>query len=208
MHLLTDKIKFPDVRQASNEGLLAYGGDLSTERLINAYSNGIFPWFEEGEPILWWSPNPRFVLYPQDLKVSKSLRKVIQKNEFKVTTNNAFKEVIMACSKAKRKGQSGTWITLDMVNAYCNLFNLGYAKSIEVWKNDELVGGLYGVDLKNGIFCGESMFSNESNASKVGFVSFIEKSNYRLIDCQVYTNHLESFGAKHISRIDFNNFLK
>lgn len=200
MHLLTDKVEFPEVSQASHDGLLAYGGDLSAERLILAYSNGIFPWFEEGEPILWWSPDPRFVLYPNELKVSKSLRKTIKNNEFRVTTNKSFKAVVTACAKAKRKGQSGTWITSKMIDAYCNLFDLGFAKSVEVWQNNKLVGGLYGIDLNNDVFCGESMFSTISNASKVGFVTFVEKSNYKLIDCQLHTNHLERFGAKHISR--------
>jgi len=208
MYLLSDKIEFPDVSQASNEGLLAYGGDLSAERLILAYSKGIFPWFEEREPILWWSPNPRFVLYPNQLKVSKSLRKIIQNNKFQVTTNKSFKNVIIACAKTKRKGQTGTWITSKMIDAYCNLFDLGFAQSVEVWQKDNLVGGLYGIDLKNGIFCGESMFSNVSNASKVGFVSFIENSNYKLIDCQLHTKHLEIFGAKHIPRKDFIKLTK
>lgn len=208
MYLLSDKIEFPDVSKATNEGLLAYGGDLSPGRLILAYSNGIFPWFEEGESILWWSPDPRFVLYPKELRVSKSLRKIIKNNKFKVTTNKSFKEVVAACAKAKRKGQNGTWITSEMIDAYCNLFDLGLAKSVEVWQQDKLVGGLYGIDLKNGVFCGESMFSNISNASKVGFVSFIENSNYKLIDCQLHTNHLENFGAKHIPRKEFIKLTK
>lgn len=203
MYLLSENTQFPDVSKASIDGLLAYGGDLSIDRLINAYSNGIFPWFEEGEPILWWSPDPRFVLVPNELKVSKSLKKLIRDNAFTITENKAFKEVISACGKMKRKGQRGTWITKEMVDSYCDLHHLGLAKSVEVWQNNELVGGLYGIDLNNGVFCGESMFATVSNASKIGFVTFIQKSKYKLIDCQVFTKHLESFGAKHISRNEF-----
>ncbi|MCB0461317.1 MAG: leucyl/phenylalanyl-tRNA--protein transferase [Flavobacteriaceae bacterium] len=205
MYLLTDKIEFPDVNLASIDGLLAYGGDLSVERLILAYSKGIFPWYEKGEPILWWSPDPRFVLFPEDLKVSKSLRKTIQNNKFKITKNKAFREVMTSCAQTKRKGQRGTWITSNMIESYYKLHEMGYATSVEVWQNNNLVGGLYGVDLNNGVFCGESMFSHVSNASKVGFVSFVENSKFKLIDCQIHTNHLESFGAKHISR---DNFIK
>ena len=205
MYLLSEKIEFPSVSQASSEGLLAYGGDLSSERLMLAYSKGIFPWFEDRKPILWWSPDPRFVLFPNELKVSKSLKKTIQNNEFQITTNKSFKDVITACAKFKRKGQSGTWITSAMIDAYCNLHHLGFAKSVEVWQNNVLVGGFYGVDLNNGVFCGESMFSTVSNASKVGFATFINNSGYKLFDCQVYTKHLESLGAKHISR---NTFIK
>jgi leucyl/phenylalanyl-tRNA--protein transferase len=203
MYLLSEKLEFPDVSQASHDGLLAYGGDLSAERLILAYSKGIFPWFEEGQPILWWSPNPRFVLYPSELKVSKSLRKTINNNEFQITINKSFKAVVTACAKAKRKGQNGTWITSKMIDAYCTLFDLGFAKSVEVWQNNKLVGGLYGIDLNKDVFCGESMFSKISDASKVGFATFVETSNYKLIDCQLHTNHLEKFGAKYISREDF-----
>lgn len=205
MCLLTEKIEFPSVSQASDEGLLAYGGDLSTERLILAYSNGIFPWFEKREPILWWSPDPRFVLFPNELKVSKSLKKTIQNNEFQVTTNKSFRDVITACAKFKRKGHSGTWITSEMIDSYCDLHDLGFAKSVEVWQDNVLVGGLYGIDLNNGVFCGESMFSTVSNASKVGFATFINNSSYKLVDCQVHTKHLESLGAKYISR---NMFIK
>jgi len=207
MHLLSQKNEFPDVNLASHEGLLAYGGDLSTERLILAYSKGIFPWFEKSEPILWWSPDPRFVLFPEELNVSKSLKKIINKNEFQITINKCFEKVISECAVIDRKGQKGTWITEEMIEAYCSLNSLGLAKSIEVWQGKNLVGGFYGIDLKNGVFCGESMFSKVSNASKVGFVSFIEKSDYKLIDCQVYTKHLESFGAKHIPRNMFIELL-
>lgn len=207
MYLLTDKIEFPDVSLASFDGLLAYGGDLSVERLILAYSKGIFPWYEKGEPILWWSPDQRFVLFPEELKVSKSLQKTIRKNEFKITMNKAFRDVMTSCAQTKRKGQRGTWITLEMIESYCKLHELGLATSVEVWQNNNLVGGLYGIDLNNGVFCGESMFSHVSNASKVGFVSFVENSKFKLIDCQLHTKHLENFGAKHISRDSFIKLL-
>ncbi len=207
MHFLTQKIEFPDVSEASIEGLLAVGGDLSSERLLHAYSNGIFPWFDNDEPLMWWSPDPRFVLFPEDLKVSKSMQQVLKKGQFKVTENKAFRAVIENCSNAKREGQQGTWITNDMVDAYINLHKLGYAKSIEVWQNDDLVGGLYGIALNNRLFCGESMFAKVSNASKVGFITFIQNSDYKLIDCQLHTNHLESLGGKHILRSDFLKFL-
>ncbi len=207
MHFLTQKIEFPDVSEASADGLLAVGGDLSSERLIHAYTNGIFPWFESEEPILWWSPDPRFVLFPEDLKVSKSMKQVLKKKKFRVTENKAFKNIIEHCAKAKREGQMGTWITNDMVNSYIVLHKLGYAKSVEVWQDSELVGGLYGVDLGNGMFCGESMFAKASNASKVGFITFVQNSDYKLIDCQLHTKHLESLGAKHIARQDFLRYL-
>ncbi|WP_412559774.1 leucyl/phenylalanyl-tRNA--protein transferase [Winogradskyella sp. MIT101101] len=207
MHFLTQKIEFPDVSKASADGLLAIGGDLSTERLIHAYSHGIFPWFEAEEPLLWWSPDPRFVLFPKDLRVSKSTRQVLKKNLFSVTVNKDFNAVIAQCSNTKRKGQLGTWITKDMIEAYEKLHQLGYAKSVEVWQNDELVGGLYGVDLGNDVFCGESMFAKVSNASKVGFITFVQNSDYKLIDCQLHTKHLESLGGKHISRQEFLKYL-
>ncbi len=207
MHFLTNKIAFPDVSEASFEGLLAIGGDLSSERLIHAYSNGIFPWFEDEEPLLWWSPDPRFVLFPKDLKVSKSMKQILKKSEFKVTVNKDFKSVIEQCALAKREGQDGTWITDQMLKAYIKLHQLGYAKSVEVWQKNKLVGGLYGVDLGNKVFCGESMFTKVSNASKVGFVNFVQNSNYNLIDCQIHTKHLESLGAKHIPRSEFLKYL-
>ncbi len=207
MNFLNHNEEFPDVSKASEEGLLAIGGDLSSDRLLSAYKKGIFPWFEEDEPVLWWSPDPRFVLFPEDLKVSKSMKQFLRNCNLEVTINKAFKDVIVACSNAKRDGQESTWITESMIKSYVELYDLGYAKSIEVWNKDCLVGGLYGVDLGNGVFCGESMFSKESNASKAGFITFIQNSNYKLIDCQVYTNHLESLGAKEISRTDFLKFL-
>ena len=207
MYFLTHKIEFPDVTKASAEGLLAVGGDLSTERLLHAYANGIFPWFEDEEPILWWSPDPRFVLFPEDLKVSKSMQQILRKDKFEVTINKDFKSVIENCAMVKRQGQLGTWITDGMISSYVKLNELGYAKSIEVWENKELVGGLYGIDLGNKLFCGESMFAKVSNASKVGFVTFVQNSDYKLIDCQLHTNHLESLGGKHISRVEFLKYL-
>ena len=207
MRILTQKVEFPNNSEASPDGLLAIGGDLSTKRLIHAYANGIFPWFEGDEPILWWSPDPRFVLFPEDLKVSKSMTQILKKDNFEVSENKAFKQVIENCAKAKRNGQQGTWITNEMTNAYIELHKLGYAKSIEVWQNEELVGGLYGIDLGNNVFCGESMFAKVSNASKVGFITFVQNSNYKLIDCQLHTNHLESLGGKAISRSKFLEFL-
>ena len=208
MHFLTQKIEFPDVSEASADGLLAIGGDLSPERLLYAYSKGIFPWFQDKEPILWWSPDPRFVLFPKDLKVYKSMKQILKKDLFKVTENKAFKAVIENCAIAKRKDQNGTWITEEMKQAYLKLHHLGYAKSVEVWQNDQLVGGLYGIEINENVFCGESMYAKVSNASKVGFITFIQNSNYQLIDCQLHTKHLESLGAKHISRLDFIDYLK
>lgn len=207
MYYLNQEVWFPEVSMASKDGILAIGGDLSPERLTLAYKRGIFPWFDDNEPILWWSPDPRFVLFPEQLKVSKSMRQVLRNSDFKITVNKDFEGVISNCSKIKRDGQQGTWITNDMKVAYIKLHKLGVAKSVEVWLNDELVGGLYGIDLDNGVFCGESMFSKVSNASKVAFISFIQNSNYKLIDCQVYTNHLESLGGKEISREAFLKYL-
>ncbi|MEP1488178.1 MAG: leucyl/phenylalanyl-tRNA--protein transferase [Algibacter sp.] len=207
MQYLTQDIWFPDVTEASPEGVLAIGGDLSVERLLLAYKSGIFPWFDSGEPIVWWSPDPRFVLFPEKLKVSKSMKQILRNCDYTVTVNKAFKKVITSCSKIKRSGQSDTWITNTMIEAYVKLHELGYAKSIEVWRDNKLVAGLYGIDLGNDVFCGESMFTTESNASKVGFITFIQKTNYKLIDCQVYTNHLESLGAEDVSRDLFLGYL-
>lgn len=203
MHILSDKIEFPDITQATSDGLLAIGGDLKPERLILAYKSGIFPWFDNDRFIMWWSPDPRFVLFPEKLKVSKSMKKILKQNDFRVTINQSFKEVIAECSKIKRPGQAGTWITQNMIDAYTKLHDMGFAKSVEVWLDDKLVGGLYGVDLNNGIFCGESMFAKVDNASKVGFITFVKEQNYKLIDCQVYTQHLESLGTEEIDRDDF-----
>ena len=208
MHFLNQKIEFPDVTEATAEGLLAVGGDLSSERLIHAYTNGVFPWYDADDPILWWSPDPRFVLFPEDLKVSKSMKQILRKNQFEVTFNKAFTEVINNCALAKREDQEGTWITDDMIDSYIKLHELGYAKSVEVWENMKLVGGLYGIDLNNGVFCGESMFAKVSNASKVAFITLVQSNKYELIDCQLHTKHLESLGAKHISRSEFLKHLK
>ncbi len=207
MYYLNQELWFPDVNKASTEGILAIGGDLSAERLLLAYKSGIFPWFETDEPILWWSPDPRFVLFPEKLKVSKSMRQVLRNSDFTITVNKAFRDVMLKCSEIKRNGQQGTWITENMINGYVKLNELGFAKSVEVWQNDELVGGLYGVDLKNGIFCGESMFAKVSNASKAAFITFLQNTSYKLIDCQVYTSHLESLGAEEIPRTEFLKYL-
>ena len=210
MHYLTKDLVFPSVSKASEDGFLAIGGDLSPERLILAYKSGIFPWFEEGDPILWWSPNPRMVLFFEDLVVSKSMRNILNRDTFKVTFNHDFRGVISNCQKIKREGQHGTWITNEMIEAYCRLNELGVAKSVEVWQDDELVGGLYGVDLGN-IFCGESMFSKVTNASKVAFIHWsrhLEANNYKLLDCQIYNPHLESLGCREIARDHFIEILK
>lgn len=209
MYYWLDKnIGFPPYEVASEEGVIALGGDLSVERLVYAYKHGIFPWFNEGEPIVWYSPSERMVLFPNELKVSKSMKQVLRKKEYVITENKAFEEVLFNCKSIDRKEQDGTWITDDMQQAYIKLYNLGFAKSIEVWKEDELVGGLYGVDLGNGVFCGESMFSRASNMSKVAFIHLVQKGSYSLIDCQVYNDHLASLGAREIMRDDFLNLLK
>lgn len=210
MYFLSKELFFPPVSEANSDGILAIGGDLSPERLLLAYKSGIFPWFEEGEPIFWWSPNPRMVLFLDELVVSKSMRNILNRNIFTVTFNQNFREVISNCQKIKRDGQNGTWITSDMIEAYCKLNELGIAKSVEVWQKDELVGGLYGVDLGH-VFCGESMFSNVSNASKVAFIALVnqlKKDNYKVLDCQVYNEHLESLGCREIDRTDFMEILK
>lgn len=210
MYVLSEEIVFPPVHFADEDGLLAIGGDLSAERLVLAYKSGIFPWYNQGEPIIWYSPDPRMVLFPKDLKISKSMRQLIRKNEFKVTFNQNFAEVISNCKNTYRVGQGGTWITNEMQQAYINLHEIGIAKSVEVWQNDELVGGLYGLDLSH-VFCGESMFSKVSNASKLAFIYLtqkLEKEHYKLIDCQVYNNHLASLGAVEISRAAFLKYLE
>ncbi len=210
MYFLSQELFFPPVEEASIEGVLAIGGDLSPERLILAYKSGIFPWFNDDEPILWWAPPERMVLFFEDLKISKSMRNVLNQNKFKVTFNTSFREVISNCKKINRKDQPDTWITDEMVEAYCKLNELGFAKSVEVWENDELVGGLYGIDLGH-VFCGESMFSKVSNASKVAFIHLakqLELANYKLLDCQVYNEHLASLGCIEIEREDFMTLLK
>jgi leucyl/phenylalanyl-tRNA--protein transferase len=210
MFYLSSSLSFPPVSEASYSGILAIGGDLSSERLLLAYKSGIFPWFEDGEPITWWAPNPRMVLFLEELVISKSMRNILNRKIFTVTFNQNFRDVISNCQNIKRDGQSGTWITNDMIEAYCKLHELGIAKSVEVWQDDELVGGLYGIDLGH-IFCGESMFSKVSNASKVAFISLVnhlKTGNYKLLDCQVYNPHLESLGCREIERNAFIKILK
>lgn len=207
MRWLSETIEFPPLDEANSEGLLAVGGDLSPERVLYAYQNGIFPWYESDQPVLWWAPDPRFVLYPHKLKVSKSTKQMMRNQSFEITINRNFKAVIEACANVKRNAQSGTWITDEMIQTYCDLHQKGIAKSVEVWQNKKLVGGLYGIELNDTIFCGESMFSYVSNASKIGFITFVQNSKYKLIDCQLHTNHLESLGAEPISRLEFVKYL-
>ena len=204
MHYLTEKLWFPNPEEATEDGLLAIGGDLSVERLLLAYNSGIFPWFEDDQPILWWSPDPRMVLFPEKFKVSKSLRKKIKSEKFRITFNQNFEEVIRNCATVPRKGQAGTWITQEMQQAYIALRSAGHAVSVEVWEDEKLVGGLYGIDLpKKKVFCGESMFSLVNDASKVAFYhlsEYVKTKNYKFIDCQIYNEHLESLGAEEIGR--------
>ena len=210
MYCLTNELFFPPVETSSPEGILAFGGDLSSERLLLAYQNGIFPWFNSDEPIIWWSPDPRMVLFLDELKISKSMRNILNRNVFKVTFNQDFSAVIRNCQKVVRIGQDGTWISEQMIGAYEKLHELGKAKSVEVWQEEELIGGLYGVDLGH-VFCGESMFSKVPNASKVAFISLVNqlKSNqYQLLDCQVYNEHLESLGCREIERDEFMAIIK
>ena len=199
---LDKRLLFPDPVLAEPDGLLAVGGDLSTERLLLAYSNGIFPWYDDESPILWYSPRERFVLYPEELKVSKSMRQVLCSGRFSVTSNQCFEKVIKACSSVPRNGQDGTWITGEMKAAYIGLHHKGYAHSIEVWEQDNLAGGLYGVTVGK-VFCGESMFNLAPNASKTALIHLCNSGAYNLIDCQVHTNHLESMGARLISREEY-----
>lgn len=212
MELFRSYEEFPPVEQANDDGLLAIGGELSVNRLLDAYNHGIFPWYDESQPVLWWSPDPRMVLFPEKLKVSKSMQQLLKKNEFQVSFNKDFEAVISNSAKIKREGQGGTWITPDMKEAYIELHKLGVARSVEVWQNNKLVGGLYGIYLEEKkIFCGESMFTFVSNASKFGFIKLVERlktEGVKLIDCQVYTKHLESLGAEEIPRKKFIEFLK
>ncbi|SFG57139.1 leucyl/phenylalanyl-tRNA--protein transferase [Pedobacter insulae] len=201
-NLLEDSLIFPDPTLADDHGLLAIGGDLSKERLLLAYQSGIFPWFSEGEPILWHSPPARCVIFPDRIKISKSMQRVIKNGNLKITENEAFAEVIYNCAKTPRIGQNGTWITDEMQAAYINLNGHGLAKSVEVWAGDELVGGLYGV-MVGDVFCGESMFSKVSNASKLALIYLAQKDEVKLIDCQVPNEHLLSMGAEMISRAEY-----
>ncbi len=202
---LSDEYIFPPPELAEESGLLAVGGDLCEERLLLAYSMGIFPWYSGDDPILWWSPDPRLVLLPDDLKISRSLMQTINKGTFKVTMDTAFESVIKACATVNRKDDGDTWITSDMIDAYIGLHKSGYAHSVESWYDGELVGGLYGISLGSAFF-GESMFTKKSNASKVAFAFLVQqlwKWNFTVIDCQITTAHLKSFGAIEISRSEF-----
>ena len=210
MYFLTPELYFPPASETSPEGIIAVGGDLSPERLLLAYQNGIFPWYDNYEPKLWWCPEERMVLFFENLRITKSMRNVLNRNEFQITFNTAFRDVISNCQQAPRKDQDGTWISDEIIEAYCKLHELGHAKSIEVWKNEELVGGLYGIDLGD-VFCGESMFSKVPNASKVAFIHLakqLEMANYKLLDCQVYNDHLNSLGCIEIDREEFLAILK
>lgn len=207
---LSEKLEFPPVEHANSEGLLAVGGDLSPKRLILAYSNGIFPWFNEDSLILWWCPDPRMVLFPEKIRISKTMRRVMQSDIFEIRVNTAFKQVIDQCAAIPRRGQQGTWITSEMKNAYLKLYEMGIAKSYEVWQEGELVGGLYGIDLGH-VFCGESMFSRATNASKFALIKLakeLQDKGYQLIDCQLYTPHLESMGAEEIPLDTYLRILK
>ena len=207
MYFLTKELWFPDSNEASEEGILAIGGDLNPERIVLAYENGIFPWYNKEDPILWWSPPERMVLFPHELKISKSMRALLNKHLFECRINHSFNEVIMNCATIKRKYDEGTWLTNEMITAYSKLHQLGYAHSFETWKDGKLVGGLYGVYLKSKeIFYGESMFAKESNASKFAFIKMVEHyktKGLKLVDCQIYTSHLESLGARLIDREKF-----
>ena len=209
IYFLTDLLEFPPADNANADGLLAVGGDLSHERLLLAYKSGIFPWFNDDSLILWWSPDPRMVLFPHKIRISKSMRQILSGTRFTLTRNKCFKEVLEAWAKIERMGQEGTWITYNMKEAYLRLHDLGFARSYEVWEDKKLVGGLYGIDLGH-VFCGESMFSKVSNASKFAFIKLtrdLEEQNYKFIDCQVYTRHLASLGAEEIPRKEFLKLL-
>ena len=208
--ILPDQNNFPDVELANEDGFLAFGGNLSIETLLKAYAKGIFPWYNEGEPICWYSPNPRFVLFPGKIRISKSMKKIINRNTFDFSTDQVFIDVIKGCRKATRKYGEGTWISDEIEKAYSTLFENGFAHSAEAWHNNELVGGLYGIQLGK-VFFGESMFSQQSNASKFAFIKYVQllqQKGIEIIDCQVYTPHLESLGAEFIPRKNFTQPLK
>jgi leucyl/phenylalanyl-tRNA--protein transferase len=210
VYLLSDDLVFPSPKLAPKEGLLAVGGDLRQERLLLAYRMGIFPWYSRYEPILWWSPDPRLVLYPGEIRVSKSLQKTIKKGLFRITMDQAFEAVINACAQSRTSADEGTWIVEEMIDAYCKLHESGFAHSVEAWRDDRLAGGLYGVSLGK-CFFGESMFTHISNASKVAFVALVKHLqvlNFDLIDCQVTTPHLLTFGAREIPRTRYLNELE
>lgn len=206
VYRLSKELIFPNPELANSDGILAIGGDLSVERLLLAYSNGIFPWYSEGDPLLWWSPDPRFVLFPAEIKISKSMKKFLRKNIYTVTYDTSFSNVMSLCGSLRREG---TWITDDMLRAYCRLHELGFAHSVEVWYDGELAGGLYGVAL-GACFFGESMFSKMENASKTALIDVtgkLARIGFQVIDCQVYTAHLESMGAVNIPRADYLEIL-
>lgn len=209
LHVLDSRLWFPPVDEALDDGLLAIGGDLSMERLLLAYRSGIFPWFDDELP-MWWSPNPRFVLYPEELRVSKTMKQVMNRGQFSFTTDSAFAEVIRNCKQTNRTGQQGTWITDAVEQAYTQLHALGYAHSAEAWQDGKLVGGLYGIRMGK-LFFGESMYNHVSNASKFAFIQYVQQliqEGVQLIDCQVYTEHLESLGARMIAREEFLDILE
>ncbi len=209
IYRLCEDIIFPPAELAARSGILAVGGDLSSRRLVEAYRNGIFPWYSDDDPIIWWSPDPRYVLFPGELRVSRSMRQTIKREIFSITFDRDFRGVIGACRSSRRRKEKGTWITDEMLEAYTELFELGLAHSVEAWKDDRLAGGLYGVSL-GGCFFGESMFAAVSNASKAAFVALVERLRSRgftLIDCQVHTAHLESLGARGIPRAYFLELL-
>ncbi len=210
--LTKNTLEFPPVSLANKDGLLAFGGDLSVERLLNAYKNGIFPWYDQNEEILWWAPDPRMVLFPEEVKISKSMRSLIRKKLYTITENQAFEQVIQKCAEVKRPGQQGTWLNQDMIKAYTKLYYKGKAFSVEVWnKKNELVGGLYGVINNKRVWSGESMFHLEANTSKLAFIYLAKKSqekNVQIIDCQIHTPHLASMGARQIPRSEFMTYLQ
>ncbi len=205
--LAADFDQFPDPEQADESGLLAVGGNLAPKTLLNAYNSGIFPWYNEDEPICWFSPEERCVIFPDKIKISKSMQQLLKKEVFTITRNQAFDQVITHCATVARPGQEGTWIVAEMQNAYKKLHDLGDASSIEVWQNEQLVGGLYGVE-KGAVFCGESMFSLVPNASKAALIHLCTRCNYALVDCQVQNPHLLSMGAEILSRHQFLELLR
>jgi leucyl/phenylalanyl-tRNA--protein transferase len=205
VYALSEELEFPPPELARDDGLLAVGGDLSPERLVLAYENGIFPWTSEGAPLLWWSPDPRFVLFPEELHVGRTLRKLQRHPPYRLSLDEAFAQVIRSCAATPRPGQDGTWIREDIIDAYIRLHELGIAHSVEAWEGDVLAGGLYGVALGS-VFCGESMFAHRPNASKLAFVALVEQLRawgYTVIDCQIFTEHLERFGARELDRDEF-----
>lgn len=207
---LVEGSPFPPAEEANADGLLAIGGDLSPDRLIEAYGSGIFPWFMDDSLILWWSPDPRMVLFPDELRISKSMRQVMRSGRFELRCNTVFEEVLATCATVSRKGQPGTWITPNMQRAYLTLYEMGFAKSYETWEGGKLVGGLYGIDM-GPVFCGESMFYRQPNASKFALIEAVQdlrSKGCRLIDCQVYNPHLDSLGAREISRVEFLRYLQ